>query len=120
MILVLIRMPPTTIARARSASRSRCRPLRVPEYLMAALADLVDVVARLEQRLRILLIDRGQGHLHRVLERSRVLVPAAGALVDQRANLVGLQLDARRQGPGARWRDRTTRHHQEVGAFDDG
>src|SRR6185295_7886426 len=89
--------------RCGSASRSRCpgRGRRIPEYLMATLADLVDFVARLEQRLRILFIDRGQGRLHGVLERSRELVPPAGTLVDQRANLVGRQLDARRQGPGA-------------------
>jgi len=42
---------------------------------MAALADLVDLVARLEQRLRILLIDRGYGRLQRFLEGSRELAP---------------------------------------------
>ena len=61
---------------------------------MAALADLVDSVARFEQRFRILLIDGVQGGLQRVLERTRELVPAISILVDQRANLVGLQLDA--------------------------
>src|SRR5262249_6021257 len=80
-----------------SRSRRRCALGRIPEYLMAALADLVDLVARLEQRLLILLVDRVDGRLQRVLERSRELVPAAGILVDQRAHLVGRQLDTRRQ-----------------------
>jgi hypothetical protein len=49
---------------------------------MAALADLVDFVAGLEQRLRILLIDRGQGRLQGILECSRELIPPSGTLVD--------------------------------------
>src|SRR5262249_29417374 len=58
-----------------SAFRSRGRGARIPIYLMTGLADLVDPVARFEERLLVLLIDRVQGYLHTVLQRSGELVP---------------------------------------------
>src|SRR5258706_16045057 len=105
-IFVLIRNASNDDRRCTSASLSRCLSRcprrRVPEYLMAALADLVDLVARLEQRLRILLIDRGQRRLQRVLKRSRELVPAAGLFANHRPTWAGPSLMPRAQGPAPR------------------
>src|SRR4051812_30780223 len=105
-IFLFMRKPPPAINASVSGGRSRSRCWcgrrrfrgvlrRVPVRLMATFADLVDFVTRLEQRQCILLVDRVQRRLQRVLERSRELRKAGRVLVDQRANLVGRQLDAR-------------------------